>query len=437
MCPTLVGPKGWAMVFGLKSRSAQDDQPRGDTGERPYRLASYEHDYEGKKFKSSQVVYSFWSAAKYTLVLSIVLWWLPLFGQMIAGYVGGRRAGGPWKGVAAAIVPVACLYIVMSGFDSGFFPSHLFGVAVAPAAVSASLSESVPFISPYIQFSSEYVGSFVAALAGSSPYGINTYVVTVAFAYVGGILAEQSRREIEYSSGSMMSNTTVLVHENNRERFHPYPEPARPGLAHMISSHLPWSHEHARPGSHQHVYALPPARGVGAGGWQYANQAAFQEGENGTGSERGAEHPTRAGSRRHHNSPGRDSKKGEPWQRSERRVKHHYSSARRFAASPGPDLARPVRSRAARQTRRPNATAGRPSRGSSIRFTPADQKSVRKARKAIEKEWGGRSRFVAHTRPRVDFADDEDFVDTQPSPRSNHDSARHHRSPQKQRWDTI
>ncbi len=420
------------MVFGLKSRSAQDGQPKADADGRPYRLASYEHDHEGKRFKSSHVVYSFWSAAKYTLVLSIVLWWLPLFGQMIAGYVGGRRAGGPWKGVAAAIVPVACLYIVMSGFDSGFFPSHVLGVAIAPAAVSASLSESVPFISPYIQFSSEYVGSFVAALAGSSPYGINTYVVTVAFAYVGGILAEQSRREIEFNSGSMMSNTTVLVHENNRERFHPYPEPSRPGLAHMISSHLPWAHH----GSHQHVYALPPARGaVAAGGWQYADKGAFQDGRAAemTAAEDASSPRAEHHRRRQKNTGRHSSRKGEPWQRSERRVKHHYSSARRFSQSQGPSLAGPTRSRSSSSARRASSGTHRSSRGSAMRFEPADQKSVRRARKAIDKEWRSRSRFVAPAGPSVDFSDEEDFADAPPS----HEPARHHRAPQKQRWDTI
>ncbi|MEM4277431.1 MAG: hypothetical protein QXQ13_08130, partial [Thermoplasmata archaeon] len=136
----------------------------------PYRLASYEHDHEGKRFRSTKVVYSFWSASKYVLVLSLVLWWLPMFGQMIAGYVGGRRAGGPWKGVAAAILPVVCLYAVIEGFENGTLPSQVFGVTIAPAALAASLSSSVPLISPYLHFSSEYVGSFVRMLEGSSPY---------------------------------------------------------------------------------------------------------------------------------------------------------------------------------------------------------------------------------------------------------------------------
>ncbi len=428
------------MVSGLKLKSARDEQASPDANRTPYRLASYEHDYEGKKFKSSGVVYSFWSAAKYTLVLSIVLWWLPLFGQMIAGYVGGRRAGGPWKGVAAAIVPVACLYVVVTGFDSGFFPSHILGVAVAPAAVSASLSQSIPFISPYIQFSSEYVGSFVAALAGSSPYGINTYVVTVAFAYVGGILAEQSRREIAYTSGSVMSNTTVLVHDSNRNRSHPYPEPARPGLAHTISSHLPWSREHlaARQGSHQHVYALPPGRGESAGGWQHANQMAFQN-EGGRARNQMAppsSYATRGARTEPHNRRNGGAKApsrgGDPKRRSSRRVRQHYSSARRFA--PESSIAAgtsSTRSRRNKQARRPSTR----SRAPAAKFAPSDQKSVRKARKAIEKEWHSRSKFVAPARQQVDFVDDDDFVDA-PAAR-NQGRSRHPRPPQKRRWDTI
>ncbi|HXK36033.1 MAG TPA: hypothetical protein VJ553_00420, partial [Candidatus Paceibacterota bacterium] len=241
------------MVFGIGRRDARDMQDAQEPAKVPYRLASYEHDHEGKRFRSSNVVYSFWSASKYVLILSLILWWLPMFGQMIAGYVGGRRAGGPWRGVAASILPVVCLYVVMTGFDSGFFPSHVLGVAIAPAAVSVVLSDSVPFISPYIHFSSEYIGSFVEALSGASPYGINTYILTVAFAYVGGILAEQSRREIEYNSGAMMSNTTVLVSDGQNQQLpaqNPYT--THNGLAHMISSAFPWS-RHEQSGHPQHA----------------------------------------------------------------------------------------------------------------------------------------------------------------------------------------
>ena len=395
-------------------------------------MASYEHDCEGKKFKSSDVVYSFWSAAKYTLILSIVLWWLPLFGQMIAGYVGGRRAGGPWKGVAAAIVPVACLYIIITGFDSGFFPSHLMGVAIAPAALAASVGESIPFISPYIHFSSEYVGSFVDALAGSSPYGINTYVVTVAFAYVGGILAEQSRREIEFSSGSVMSNTTVLMANDQQQRFHPYPAPAHPGLAHMIASHMPWSHGHAANYSHQHVHALPPAR---AGGWEYASGAALeshraQEQDDDAIVEKPVRH-RRVAHADGRNTKSRHHKSKDPWQRAQRRAKQPYSAAKRFV----PEEESLVAQRQPRRRTHQQSFSGR-SRGNA-RFVPADVKSVKRARKKIDREWSSHQRADrVRQRPAVGFSDGDDDITEDAATRA-HSSARRQRPPKSDRWNSI
>ena len=218
------------MLFNRSKQDARRQERAPKEHMVPYKLASYEHDHEGKKLKSSKVVFSFWSAAKYVLILSLMLWWLPMFGQMIAGYVGGRRAGSPWKGVAAAILPVVCLYAIVTGFDSGLLPSHMFGVAVAPAALGGALSHNIPLISPYLDFSSDYVGSFVKGLEGTSPYGINTYVLTVAFAYVGGVLALQNRREIEYSAGAVTSTTTVLVHDpyaRHRAEMQPQEQPAR------------------------------------------------------------------------------------------------------------------------------------------------------------------------------------------------------------------
>lgn len=426
------------MVFRLRREPAQDEESPQQGQGVPYKLASYEHDYEGKKFRSSEVVYSFWSAAKYTLILSLVLWWLPLFGQMIAGYVGGRRAGGPWKGVAAAIIPVACLYIVMTGFDSGFFPSHVFGVAIAPAVVGASIADSIPFISPYLQFSSEYVGSFVDSLAGSSPYGINVYVVTVAFAYVGGILAEQNRREIEFTSGSVMSNTTVLVADQaaRAQRFHPYPEPSRPGLAHMIASRLPWSHEHA---SHQHVYALPPASGER--GWNRAYEASFRDEAADDGVDDDAQPERRQHARSAHAKGARRQRKvkGDARQRPKRRVKQHYSSARRFVPQ-DEDVPRPAPARHSKGAGTSSRARSSRARGThaSARFVPADERSVKRARKRIDRQWVPRQRraHAPSSRP-VGLFDGEEEDGVVGPGHAGEGRHKHHAASPGRRWDMI
>lgn len=418
------------MVFGIGRKDARDMQDAQQPARVPYRLASYEHDHEGKRFKSSNVVYSFWSASKYVFILSIILWWLPMFGQMIAGYVGGRRAGGPWRGVAASILPVVCLYVVITGFDSGFFPSHVFGVAIAPAAVSAVLSESVPFVSPYIQFSSEYVGSFVAALSGASPYGINTYVLTVAFAYVGGILAEQSRREIEFTSGSTMANTTVLVHEGQGQQLPPAQHQwhANHGLAHMIASAFPWS-RHDMGEGHPHAMAAAGQHGS----WSRAVPMRYEDayGHGATAAmlpppefiEQEAVLSGAKSSRRRTGRSRGHAEDEEPWQRADRRVRQHFTSARRFV--PEDDGVAAVR-RPAKRTRKV-----RPARREVSRIVPGDAKSVKKARKAIDDEWGHR-RYPSFNeqpsrRPRESAR--QEPAEAQP----------HHRAPKppSNHWDSI
>lgn len=41
----------------------------------------------------------------YMLIISILLFWVPLLGPLIAGIVGGSKAGGVGKGIVAAILP--------------------------------------------------------------------------------------------------------------------------------------------------------------------------------------------------------------------------------------------------------------------------------------------------------------------------------------------
>jgi len=416
------------MVFGIRRKDARDMQEAPDNRRVPYRLASYEHDHEGKRFKSGNVVYSFWSAAKYTLIISLMLWWLPMFGQMIAGYVGGRRAGGPWKGVAAAILPVVCLYAVITGFENGTLPSHVFGVAIAPAAIQAALMNGVPFISPYLQFSSDYLGAFVSALEGSSPYGINTYVITVAFAYVGGVLAEQSRREIEFNSGSVMSNTTVLVADSVDRQQMPVYRP-RHTLAHSIGSVFPWgNHEVA-------TAAIVPAHSRHShkrDAWANAAQLNYDDDDEAVDVEPDLAPPVRSrpasfsaattqrSPKRHHGHRPYYGPRNDPWVRAERRVKNHYSSSHRFKYD---DSRLPQR-----YTEAPRAQVVATRRlERAERIVPGDARSVRRANKMIDHEWGRK------TFPAVMVEDDD-------GPAVEADVAvQHHRKEHRQgaQWDSI
>lgn len=166
--------------------------------------------------------YSMWGAMKYILVLSVLLWWMPTIGQMIAGYVGGRRAGGPWRGVVAAILPVALILLLSWGADRGYLAPYLANLTTVPSLIGGALSTAVPPASPYVDFVLGYLGAFVAALKATLSMGQNGYLVTIVFAYIGGVLADQARREVGAGRGTSVG---ISISQPFLAPFrHPYPE---------------------------------------------------------------------------------------------------------------------------------------------------------------------------------------------------------------------
>lgn len=179
-----------------------------------YHLADTYDDEEAKKFEGP-IAYSFWSAVKYTFTLSLILWWLPIFGQMIAGYVGGRRAGAPFKGMMAALVPVAFIFAVSTLVNMGIIPTVIFGVDLTPEAVVATIIIYVPVIEPYVAFVNMYLTSFFTSLHSTASLGLDSYVTTVAFAYIGGVLSQQTHREMLLLTRMSRGNQTTVVLEGN------------------------------------------------------------------------------------------------------------------------------------------------------------------------------------------------------------------------------
>lgn len=55
------------------------------------------------------------------LLLSVLLFWLPALGPLIAGYVGGKKAGGTIRGIFAAILPTllvgAAIFVIGAGLE--------------------------------------------------------------------------------------------------------------------------------------------------------------------------------------------------------------------------------------------------------------------------------------------------------------------------------
>ncbi len=72
------------------------------------------------------------SATLWMFVLSLLLFWLPIVGPLIAGFVGGRKAGSLSNAIVAAFLPA-----IVFGVALFFFATLLTGFPLLAFAASA------------------------------------------------------------------------------------------------------------------------------------------------------------------------------------------------------------------------------------------------------------------------------------------------------------
>lgn len=161
-----------------------------------------EVDNELGRFRHDGPTFSFWASSRIILILSLLLWWIQPAGPMIAGYVGGRRAGAPWKAVLAALLPVFVILVANYSYAHNVAARQIDFVASLPTVVGDGLASILPFLSPYRDFMISYLQSFVDALRATFGMGTNGYLMVIIFAYIGGLIGEQTRRELVYRGGS-------------------------------------------------------------------------------------------------------------------------------------------------------------------------------------------------------------------------------------------
>lgn len=177
-----------------------------------YSVEPYWDDPELRKIRV-HVPYSFWAATRSILVLSLLLWWIPTFGQMVAGYIGGRRAGSHWKAILAALVPVIVIW-TLDTLGNNLTPSvSLRFLYSLPGRGMEGLAAAFPEASAYILMALGYLRGFARALQNTLNMGVNGYMVTIIFAYIGGMMAEQNLKELEFErQGSTPGASTVVHH---------------------------------------------------------------------------------------------------------------------------------------------------------------------------------------------------------------------------------
>jgi len=205
------------LIWPRRAKDDEDERPSKRFRPKPrpksrhpgvYRI---EVDNEVGRFHGDGAPFSFWSSSRVILILSFLLWWIQPAGPMIAGYVGGRRAGSPIKAVIAALMPVFAIYIANLTYAHNFASHQMDFVAMLPMVVSDAAASILPFLLPYKEFMVAYMQGFAQALTTTFGMGTNGYLMVVIFAYIGGLIAEQTRRELGSRSGSGSSVGVNLV----------------------------------------------------------------------------------------------------------------------------------------------------------------------------------------------------------------------------------
>lgn len=201
----------------LWPRRAKDDdeeqeprgkRARGKSHRRDPGVYRIEVDGEERSMRGEGPPFSFWGSSRVILILSFLLWWIQPAGPMIAGYVGGRRAGSPMKAVFAALLPVFIIFAANAVYSHNLAAQQIDFVASLPTVVGDGAASILPFLTPYKEFLVAYMVGFVKALQSTFGMGTNGYLMVIIFAYIGGLIAEQTRRELYFRQGS---NQTVGV----------------------------------------------------------------------------------------------------------------------------------------------------------------------------------------------------------------------------------
>lgn len=165
------------------------------------KIRSIQKEYN-KKNKKEVLTYSQPKGIYYTVLFSLLLWWIPIAGPAIAGYIGGRKSGSTTKAIASSLIATSVILILtflMAPFTSG----PLSGANTYFGSGVLTLSQSRLFAYSGL-LSNLYTGygiykTFAIILPGS-------VVVLNIFSYTGGFMTTLKTQEDHLNYSYMNQN---------------------------------------------------------------------------------------------------------------------------------------------------------------------------------------------------------------------------------------
>lgn len=85
-------------------------------------------------------------AMAWMFVLSLLLFWLPVLGMLIAGLVGGRKAGGVGTAIGAVLLPMAVVAFLMFFLATALTGWPLLGAIAGLGAGFLAAANAVPLL---------------------------------------------------------------------------------------------------------------------------------------------------------------------------------------------------------------------------------------------------------------------------------------------------
>ena len=146
----------------------------------------------GTDQRGQRSVYDTRSGTLLTIVLLFVLGWIPMIGHMVAGFVGGRRAGSPARGLIATTVGTLAVLLILF-----IIVESIRGINAAllndPEGEIMTLTASAPLFQQLFNLFLDYTRQLFGSADFSINYGV--YMVTIPFGIIGGIFADQAQKE--------------------------------------------------------------------------------------------------------------------------------------------------------------------------------------------------------------------------------------------------
>ena len=136
-------------------------------------------------------------------IMSLTLWWVPYLGPMAAGFMGGRKAGSFVRAIIVGVVSCILVLLITGLLSVGVSALYAGEYAETVQGFSAELYELLGALSDYLE-------TFIVVTDTGFEFEQSTYFLVGAMAAIGGVFAEQSRREVEA--------ITAVVKENNKAR---------------------------------------------------------------------------------------------------------------------------------------------------------------------------------------------------------------------------